>query len=359
MVASTVTGEKDLVNVGVLGVESKSVLSLTEPLRKANYPWNVYYIGYAHALAYLSVFALSYAKAFNPENSLLWTIPLGWAIYCVWMVGHEGYHSTMAPSHMNRLNNWIGYLTMDCVINSKSTWIVKHHVIHHPHPLRITPPPEDRQRLFGPNVLVETLNIIYSVLQYWILDLQDLMEKVDIWKILALVIRFTYLFSLPLNALVATVFSLAVMANYNALLAHGIPCQLPTKDGIVRQCRTSLDIFPESKLCVFLTGALNCHCVHHLLPALPRALHPKIAMKLKKCMPSEYRCVDTWKELGALWILRHKNFSDVVLVSDLPELTRKSGTAFTQLLSDALSVVFLTAVCWYIPALRLMDLVMH
>jgi hypothetical protein len=40
MVASAVTGEKDLVNVGALGVESKSLLSLTE-LRKATYPWNV------------------------------------------------------------------------------------------------------------------------------------------------------------------------------------------------------------------------------------------------------------------------------------------------------------------------------
>lgn len=228
MVKSAVTGEKDLINGGALGVESKSFLSLPK-LREANYPWNVYYIGYAHALAYLSVFALSYAKAFNPENSLLWTIPLGWAIYCIWMIGHEGYHCTMAPSHMSRLNNWIGYLTMDCFVNSKRTWIMKHHMIHHPHPWSTTSP-EDRQRLFGPNVLVETLNIIYTILGYWILDLQDLMKKIDLWKIMALVIRFTYLFSLPLNALVATVFSLAVMANYNALLAHAIPCQLPTKD---------------------------------------------------------------------------------------------------------------------------------
>lgn len=243
----------------------------------------------------------------------------------------------------------IGYLTMDCFANSKQTWIMKHHLLHHPFTWRIKPGPEDCQRLYGPNVLAETFSLLYTVVEYWYLNMQDLLEEFSLWKVLALVIRFVYLFSLPLDALVATLFSLSIMANYNALLLHAAPCQLPTEDVFVRQCRTSLDLFPHSKLCVFLTGALNCHLIHHVVPSLPRALHPVVAKQMKEMMPEEYRCINTWRELGALWILRHQHFDAVVKVCDLPKLSKQSGNMVKQLVVDFISFGFMAAVCCHIP----------
>ena len=71
--------------------------------------------------------------------------------------------------------------------------ILKHHLLHHPDTWRTDPTPIDRQRLFGPNILVETINIIYTVLGYWYLDVQDVVTKFDVWKLLSLVVRFGYL----------------------------------------------------------------------------------------------------------------------------------------------------------------------
>ena len=345
---------ENITQLGILGKGNKAVSNKLAEIQKTKHPWSVYYIGYFHLFVYMSIFGICYSKSLDKEGTLLWTIPLGWSIYCLWMIGHEGYHHTMAPSAYKRLNNFIGYMTMDCTVNSKQTWILKHHLIHHPFPWRIEPPPKDRQRLFGPNALVETLNIIYTVLEYWILDIQDLYRKFSLWKLLALMIRFLYLFSLPLNTLVATVFSLGIMTNYNALLTHAVPCQQSTKDVIVRQCRTSLDLFPDSQWCVFVTGALNCHSVHHVLPALPRALHPQVAKLMKEIMPGEYRYVDTWQELGALWILRHQNFEGVIKISDLPKLSKQSGNMTKQLMMDFLSFGFMAAICYHIPAYTLL-----
>ena len=132
----------------------------------------------------------------------------------------------MAPSHLREVNGWIGYLTMDCLVNSRYTWILKHHLLHHPDTLRIDPTPIDRQRLFGPNILVETINIIYTVLGYWYLDVQDVVTKFDVWKLLSLVVRFGYLLSLPLNALVATIITLSICT----IILHYLPMQFHVKN---------------------------------------------------------------------------------------------------------------------------------
>merc|ERR1711907_105285 len=312
-------------------------------------------IGFYHLAAYALTMALCYIKSLNGESSLLWTLPLGWAMYCVFMIGHESYHHTMAPRDCKRLNNLIGYFTMDCFFVGKQTWIIKHHMIHHPHPWKMDPPPIDRQRLFGPNVFVETVQSIYTFLGYWALDFEDsFKKKVDLWKLFALTVRLFFWFSLPLNALVTTLIWMVIFANYNSLLAHAVPCDVPTKDELVRQCRTSIDMFPTSKLCVFLTGAMNCHLVHHVIPNLPRSLHPQAAQLLSELYPTEYRRVDSRNELAAVWILRHQHFPGSVLkISDLPTLAKQSGRINQQLFMDLLSFGFFATVCWYLPAAKL------
>ena len=261
----------------------------------------------------------------------------------------------MAPSHLREVNGWIGYLTMDCLVCSRYTWILKHHLLHHPDTWRTDPTPIDRQRLFGPNILVETINIIYTVLGYWYLDLQDLVTKFDLWKLLSLVVRFGYLLSLPLNALVATIITLSICANYLALLTHTVPCNKSTNDKDIHQCRTSIDIFPQSKLFNFISGGLNCHLVHHMVPSLPRSLHPSASIKINEMIPTEYRYVETWSELKAVWIMRHKIFPEVIMIKDLPRYLKKNGgTAARQLAQDLTSLIVLVYISTSLSSFKLL-----
>ena len=52
---------------------------------------------------------------------------------------------------------------------------------------------------------------------------------------MAIVVKYYILLALPLNALVGSILSLSVMANYLALLSHAADVTEPTKDGVVRQ----------------------------------------------------------------------------------------------------------------------------
>jgi len=255
---------------------------------------------------------------------------------------------------------------MDCLVCSRFTWILKHHLLHHPDTLRTDPTPIDRQRLFGPNILVETINIIYTVLGYWYLDVQDLVTKFDLWKLLSLIVRFGYLLSLPLNALVATIITLSICANYLALLTHAVPCNKSTNDKDIHQCRTSIDIFPQSKLFNFISGGLNCHLIHHMVPNLPRSLHPSASIKINEMIPTEYRYVETWSELKAVWIMRHKIFPEVIMIKDLPMYLKKKikdlpmylkkngGTAARQLAQDLTSLIVLFCISTSLPRFRLL-----
>jgi len=294
----------------------------------------------------LACMAYTWRKLVAGE-SLCWSILHGWAVYGVAMVGHESYHNTMAPSR--RANEALGFLTMDCLITSKETWKYAHHAIHHRTPYSESP--MDRQRLFGCCLLVETLNMVYTVLEYWAWDLASLLKAPTAGKAIGMAIRFWLILKLPLNSIVAFVFSLACMLNYNALLAHAVPVVKKTQDGVVRQLRTSLDIFPDSFFCIFLTGALNNHCVHHVFPSLPRALHCAASAKLARLYPDEYRVVNDFATLGALWVLRATHFDRPVRIAELTKLSE--GKWVGQLFLDLGSVLVLAAVAAALPAFRL------
>jgi len=243
---------------------------------------------------------------------------------------------------------------MDSLVTSRETWREWHHHVHHHQPWNN----DDRQRLFGSNAFMETMNIIYTVCTYWVNDFMSFLKYPTLRKISGIIIRFTLLLTLPLNALVGTVLSLGCFANYCALLAHSIPVHLETSNGVLKQIRTSIDLFPHSHLAIFFTGALNNHCVHHVYPSVPRALHPQFSDRLRSLLPSEYRYVDSFPTFVALFLLRHEEFEDKVInMDDLPQLMmEKLPKCCIQVCMDVVSLMALVAVTYVIPLTRLFSI---
>lgn len=344
---SAVDGEDPLYDAGDAHKELFSGL-------QRSYYWNIYYGGYAQLAVYLAVFVLSYSMVQKMDSNwdLLFAMPLGWSTYCIWMIGHECYHYTMAPNN-SCLNEIIGYFTMDCLVTSRETWHYGHHKVHHGTPWGDEP--QDRQRLFGPCILTETAHIIVTVLMYWLWDFKSLMRQPRPRKLIAIFIRYSYLAMLPLNGLIAFVFALGVNANYFSLLAHAVPVLTPTEDPVLQQIRTAIDIFPHSFAGLFISGAMSNHCVHHVFPSLPRSLHKWGSDKLRKFMPNEYRFVDTWSELIALWVLRDQNFKDPVKIKELP--SKAQGHYAKKFVLDLVSLAILCTIVFYTPAIRITDFV--
>jgi len=53
----------------------------------SSYPWKVYWIGFINLIVYLIIFSISYINLnLANGNNLIWSIPLGWSIYCLWMI---------------------------------------------------------------------------------------------------------------------------------------------------------------------------------------------------------------------------------------------------------------------------------
>lgn len=324
----------------------------------ATYPWSVYRMGFVHAAIYWPlavVFYLFLVGAWSsPFPKTWWAIPSGWAVYCVWMLGHEGYHHTFAPAG-HCLNDIVAYFSMDCVMNGKKSWLKGHHELHHGSPWGKEGSGydmhggQDRQRLFGPNVLMETLATIFTVIVYWMKDFKHLGEEIISGRMIGAVIifvsyivRYTWMFFLSAQNLLAFFFVMTMCANYCALLSHGAPVFLPSHDLVMLQMRTAVDLYPDSVLAIFISGALNCHAVHHLMPNLPRSLHTSAVQKLKKHAPEgEYRVVEDWRTLLALWIIRHEELDHrCSSAEEFQAEARKTGYT-CKIVQDLLSVVAL------------------
>jgi len=326
---------------------------------KMRYPWSVYAIGYLHVVIYATtMFYSGYQLAHG--GSLWWACLFGWSYYCVFMIGHESCHHTMSPSR--KVNNLLAYFTLDCLMVGSSVWKYWHHEVHHRKPMNKYP--KDQMRLFGPNVFVETFCALTMVLKYWAMDFADsFFQAPALYKIIAIAIRLRCLLTLPLNALIAWVVVTLWCVNYCALLTHAIasyPEETKTDgqrksktDDILHQLRTSLDLFPNSELAVFLSGALNLHCVHHVFPSLPRALHSMASNKLTKLFPTEHRAIHDFKHLAALWVLRHDEFDYPVEVKDLPKLAQ--GRYAWKLIQDIFSVGILVGFVIMTPKIYIID----
>ena len=349
LAASAVEGE------AAMYADCKTSLKATTPARAQlyagilrKYPWPVYFEGLAQMMVYTVVAGWSWLHLYQ-GHSVVRALPLGWAYYCSWMIGHEAYHHTMAPSKM--LNEFLGFFYMDVIMVSKKTWLVVHHEVHHRTPLR----GDDRQQLFGSTVLEETFGIIYTVFGYWYMDFVTLVQEPKLRTVVAMAVRFFILLSMPVNALVCFLFSIAVQTNYNALLVHALPVVQAGCDGPEHQVNTAIDIFPDSKLAIFLMGGVNMHCVHHVFPSLPRAKHNWGHKKLELAFGSQYRCVKDWTTLAALWVVRMQRFENPVSMAELPEMAK--GRYFMQFSLDLLSVATLVGIVLCCPSATIRGLV--
>lgn len=330
--ASPLTSQKELI------YNQNRRRELYSDVKLLTYQWETYHLGLFHFVVYALCAVCSYLSLviFLPpipqDPAVLASCGiLAWSTYCIWMVGHESYHLTMTPSKL--LNEVIGFITMDCIVTSKETWKITHK-LHHEAPLA-TEPELDRQQLFGSCILTETFNIIYTILTYWVKDFGFLFKNPSATKLIALVIRLTIYLLLPANILVSFLFLLGMVSNYTALLTHAVPI-MPKEQNkssgsdskhekIIHEIRTSIDIFPQSHVVLFLFGGLNCHCIHHVLPTLPRSLHLSRSRKLSKLYPEEYRSINTVSQLVALFILRSEVFTTPVRMEDLPRKVKERG----------------------------------
>ncbi|CAE8594112.1 unnamed protein product [Polarella glacialis] len=296
---------------------------------------------------------LTFYRMTNPYH-VLFAIPLGWAAMCISSIGHDGYHHTLAPAD-SCLNEVLAYLCMDCVVTSRDTWHYSHHKVHHGSPW--SEDPMDRQRLFGPCILTETMYLIKTILMYWCQDMKSAICEPScngrLRSFFAIFVKLTLLLHMPLNGLAGFVFSLVINVNYFAFLAHGLPVRTPTDDLLLQQLRTSIDFFPHSYVGLFLSGAFNNHSVHHVFPSLPRSLHKWGSDKLRKFFPDEYRVIDNFSQLFAFWVLRDQQPEETVLMKDI--VKKAEGFYCKKLILDLVSVVILCAVVAFLPAVRITE----
>ncbi|CAE8639511.1 unnamed protein product [Polarella glacialis] len=196
-----------------------------------------------------------------------------------------------------------------------------------------------------------------TVLMYWCRDLRSAICDPScsgrLRGFFAIFVKFTLLLHLPLNGLVGFVFSLVININYFVLLAHGLPVRTTTDDLLLKQLRTSIDIFPHSYVGLFLSGALSNHGVHHVFPSLPRSLHKWGSDKLRKFFPDEYRVIDNCSQLFALWVLRDQQPEETVLMKDI--VKKAEGYYCKKLILDLVSVVILCAVVAFLPPVRITE----
>ena len=205
---------------------------------------------------------------------------------------------------------------------------------------------------------------------YWWKDICNFCKSPTLLKAVALCIRFIGFYgNLPLKPLVGFIICFISFSNVLGLLPHAAPVLKEQKkkrktinkkeadndddeqqgssstkpDYFLQNIETCADIFPDSAIFTLLAGALNIHCVHHLLPSLPRSLHSAASKEIEALFPKKYRRVDDVQSFLALWLLRAKTFDDDYTMVELVEMAKGNYFCYCiqQVLLDALSLVAL------------------
>jgi len=277
---------------------------LSQRIRKRqpkDLPLSVYVSGWVQALIQLAVFAGSLwllQGETRPVPVLLLSMTFGWAWFCLLMVGHDAMHQAFAP--IRWLNGAVAFLTLDCLLFSRAAWLRGHHVVHHARPYS----KEDRMYLRGDSVAADLWNLLVMVLIYIAWDMVRLLKRPTWHEWLGMAARVALLWSLAPLALLPAILFLLLCGNYLGLLSHALPVGRSTADPVLRQLRTTWDLYPESFLASLVTGGLNAHATHHVYPSLPRGAQPLGSRMLRQEAGAEYRCVDTLSGLWTLFRLR-------------------------------------------------------
>lgn len=274
----------------------------------ARMPIKVYFLTWCHFFIYLLVFLTCYGFFLFGDGialTLALSIPFGWSWFMLIMIGHDcGHHSFSASERINQL---VGFLTLDCIIFSNKTWQDGHNVVHHRHPKSS----EDLMFLRGPSIFQEIRDTASLALAYNLRDVRELLrfKLTRPWLVtsIGVLIRLVFLASLSPWALISSFLFAVISANYLGFLPHSLAEKESSDEWSINQLRKTWDFFPHSKLLASLIfGGLNCHATHHIFPDLPRSIQSSAADFLKIQFGCEYRSIDT---IGALFNLlgnRHR-----------------------------------------------------
>lgn len=232
----------------------------------------------------------------------------GWSWFCLLMVGHDAMHHAFVPQRW--LNRVVAFLVLDCLLFSRTSWAYGHNVVHHGRPYCR----EDRMFLRGGSVAGDLWNLLLMVLQYIWWDVDRLFRRPTWHEWLGMSIRVALFWSLLPLAILPSVLFLLLFGNYLGLLSHAIPVKRDNEDPVLRQLRTTWDLFPESFIASLVTGGLNAHATHHVYPFLPRGAQPLGAAILSQEAGAEHRCVRTLAGLLTLFRLRRYHTLEVASI---------------------------------------------
>jgi len=300
---------------GRLGVSPQSAgQSLRERIRQRQpirLPFSLYAVGWIQGLIQLTVFATALALLqgkTQPVPVLLLSIAFGWAWFCLLMVGHDASHNAFVPSRP--INQVVAFLTLDCLLFSRASWLQGHHVIHHSRPFS----KEDRMYLSASSVAGDMWNLLGMVLTYVAWDVKRLFQQPTWHEWLGMTVRLILLWLLMPLALVPAILFLLLFGNYLGLLSHSLPVARRTADPVLRQLRTTWDLYPGSFMASLLTGGLNAHATHHVYPSLPRGAQALVTRILSEEAGAEYRRVHTLAGLWTLFRLRQYRTHEVASI---------------------------------------------
>ncbi len=256
----------------------------------------------------------------RPLAVIGYSLAFGWAWFCLLMVGHDAMHQAFFPNRT--LNQIVAFLTLDCLLFSRASWVYGHNVVHHGRPYSA----EDGMYLRGDSVASDLWNLLKMVLTYIAWDLARLFKRPTWHEWLGMLIRLALLWSLLPLALLPAVLFLLLCGSYLGLLSHALPVGRRTRDPVLRQLRTTWDLYPHSFLASLLTGGLNAHATHHVYPSLPRGAQPEGSRILHEEAGAEHRCVDTLAGMWTLFRLRRYCTPDVATMESI--IADRAGGGF-------------------------------
>jgi len=168
-------------------------------------------------------------------------------------------------------------------------------------------------------------NLLGMVLTYIAWDVARLFKRPSWHEWLGMVIRLALLWALLPLALLPAIVSLLLCGNYLGLLSHALPVGRGTTDPVLRQLRTTWDLYPGSFVASLVTGGLNAHATHHVYPTLPRGAQPMGTRILRDEAGMEHRCVDTLSGLWTLFRLRRFCTAEVATIGSISAGRLPSG----------------------------------
>ncbi|MEO8039802.1 MAG: fatty acid desaturase [Betaproteobacteria bacterium] len=277
-------------------------------------PLSAYVSGWLQALIQLTVF-LGSLWLLQGETRAAWVVlyacAFGWSWFTLLMVGHDAMHRAFAPWQW--VNETVAFFTLDCLLFSRAAWFQGHHVIHHARPHS----EEDMMYLRGNSVPVDMWNLLRMVLDYLAADFIRLVRR-PVWhEWLGMAIRIGVFVALMPFALVPAVLFLLFFGNYLGLLSHSLPVNGRSEDPVIRQLRTTWDLFPDSFLASLVTGGLNAHVTHHVYPTLPRGAQKWGSRVLREEVGGEYRCIQSLAGIRTLFRLRYCSTAEIATIETI------------------------------------------